>query len=222
MVGHRRGQPLELADGRGPGGNRLAVAVVVGRGPRGGEAHGPLGQGPVQGLLHAGQLPLGGLVAHGVLAHHRAPQGGVPDQEARVDPDVAVQPGQPLAERPPPPVQPGLEGGQGHALHPGHHAGQVVGVLGPAGASENPQFPPKTVVTPWRGDGTGAGIPEQLGVVVGVQVDEAGRHDAPVGVDDPGGALGDGPDGGQAAVRGCRRRPVVPVPRCRRPPHHRG
>ena len=68
-----------------------------------------------------GQLLVGGFVADGVVAHHRPPEGGVADQKAGVDPDVPVEPGQPLTEGSPRPVQPGLEGGEGHALHPGQH-----------------------------------------------------------------------------------------------------
>ena len=52
---------------------------------------------------------------------------------------------------------PACERGERHALHPGHHPGQVLGVLRPTGASENPQLPPSTVVTPWRGEGLAVG-----------------------------------------------------------------
>ncbi len=56
---------------------------------------------------------------------------------------------------------------------------------GRIGAIENPQLPAITVVTPWNDDGVSAGVPEDLGVVVGVDVDEAGRHHLARGVELP-------------------------------------
>ena len=47
----------------------------------------------------------------------------------------------------------------------------------------NPQLPASAVVTPCSGDGVRAPIPEHLGVEVGVDVDEAGRHHLAGGVD---------------------------------------
>ncbi len=53
----------------------------------------------------------------------------------------------------------------------------------PEGASEKPQLPPMTVVTPCRGEGLAVGSQDELRVVVGVEVDEAGRHHEVAGVD---------------------------------------
>ena len=46
-----------------------------------------------------------------------------------------------------------------------------------------------TVVTPWTFDGVAQRVPEELGVVVGVRVDEAGRDDQAVGVERPSAAV---------------------------------
>ncbi len=81
-----------------------------------------------------------------VVAHDRPAQRGVADQEAGVDPDRAVEAGQPLAEGGPRPVEPGLEGGERHPLHPGHHPGEVVGVLRTGRREREPAVPSRT---PW-------------------------------------------------------------------------
>ena len=91
---------------------------------------------------------------------------------------------------------------------------------GRTGAIEKPQLPAITVVTPWCDDGRQVGVPEDLGVVVGVDVDEPGADDlarrvelrvaveavADVGDD----AVGDGDVGPDVPPRPCRRRPCRP------------
>ena len=54
---------------------------------------------------------------------------------------------------------------------------------GRVGATPKPQLPMTTVVTPCHGDTREHAVPQDLGVVVGVDVDEAGRDDAAGGVD---------------------------------------
>ena len=99
-----------------------------------------------------------GRAADRVLAHHRAADRAVADEEARVHAEVALEPGEVVAERPPVPVEALLERAERHALDARHHAPEVVGVVvAPSGASVKPQLPPMTVVTPWRFDGDAAG-----------------------------------------------------------------
>ena len=118
---------------------------------------------------------------------------------------------------------PGVERVEGHALDPRHHAHDVVDVGSAlSGAIVNPQLPPITVVTPCSGDGLAQRVPEQLGVVVRVDVDEPGRDHEAVGVDGARrGLVGRGrratmrpsriADVGRAgAARRCRRRPLPP------------
>ena len=57
-----------------------------------------------------------------------------------------------------------------------------------------PQLPMTTVVTPCHGDGLARRVPEELAVVVGVQVDEARRHDQTAGIELASAALRDRPD----------------------------
>ena len=132
VVGHHRGQSLELVPGWPTATARAGHRRRCGCGAlRGGEAHGPLGEGLVQRAPPSPASCASAAAAPDrLVAHHDPAQRRVADQEAGVDPDAAVEAGQPLAERPPRPVEPGLEGGQRHALDPGHHPGQVLGVLG--------------------------------------------------------------------------------------------
>ena len=55
---------------------------------------------------------------------------------------------------------------------------------GRVGATPNPQLPMMTLVTPCQFDGVRSRVPEDLGVVVRVDVDEAGREHETVEVDD--------------------------------------
>ena len=104
------------------------------------------------------RCPSGSRFPDGTLAHDEAAQRRVPDEEAGVDRDAAVEAAEPVAEGAPVPGQPGLQRGERHALDPGHHPADVVGAApAPSGASEKPQLPPSTVVTPCSGDGLALG-----------------------------------------------------------------
>ena len=52
------------------------------------------------------------------------------------------------------------------------------------GANPNPQLPMTTEVTPCQPENGAVRVPVHLRVVVRVQVDEAGRHDEPLGIED--------------------------------------
>ncbi len=110
-------------------------------------------------------------------------------EEPGVHPDLVLEPVEPFAEGTPPPVEALLERGKRHPLDPGHHAGEVLGVLLSCGSER------EAAVAAYHGRHAvkrrraRRRVPEQLRVVVGVKVDEA-RHDhEPVGVDRAGGRL---------------------------------
>ena len=65
-----------------------------------------------------------------VGAHDLAPQGAVPDEEAGVDAEPALERVEVLAEARPVPRHAVLQGGERHPLDLGHHPADVVGVLG--------------------------------------------------------------------------------------------
>ncbi len=146
------------------------------------------------------QLLLGRLRPDRRLAHHRPAHGRVTDEEAGVHHQPAVQPVQPVAVGAPVPVQAGLESLDRHPLDPCQHAHDVVGVLGRQRGDAEPAVAADDRGHPVERRRAGAGVPEELGVVVGVDVDEPGRHDQPGGVDGPSGGLVHVTDGGDPAV----------------------
>ena len=72
---------------------------------------------------------------------------------------------------------------QGHPFDPGHHPGQVVGVGRSRRGQGEAAVAPDDRGHPVQGRGAGRRVPGQLGVVVGVEIDEAGGHVEAVGVD---------------------------------------
>ena len=142
----------------------------------------------------------------------------MPDQEAGVDPEVALQLAQVLGEAGPVPRHAVLQRHQGHALDLGHHPADVVVVLGldrgqgeAAVAADDRRHAVEV-------GGRGGGVPEQLGVVVGVGVDDARGHDQTLGVELGGTLLVHLADGHDLPVADARRRPGGREPRCRRRP----
>ncbi len=129
----------------------------------------------------------------GALAHDQPAQRRVADQEAGVHGDAAVEVAEPLAERGPVPWQPGPQRGERHALDPRHHPRDVVGVLGRQGRQREAAVAAEHGRHAVQRRGAGVGVPEELGVVVGVQVDEAGGDEHAAGVDHAGAV---GPGGG--------------------------
>ena len=84
------------------------------------------------------------------------------------------------------------------------------------GARVNPQLPPITVVTPCTLEGEAERVPEELGVVVRVRVDDTGRHHQAGGVELGGPGLVDLSHCGHAAVADPDVRPARRARRCRR------
>jgi hypothetical protein len=122
----RRGERHDLLVGREAGRNRTARRVVVGRRVAGREAHTAAGQGLAQECDHSVQLLGGGLLAHGVFAHHHPPQCRVADEEAGVDREPALDARQVVIEAAPVPGHARCEGLDWHALDPRQHRLQVV------------------------------------------------------------------------------------------------
>ena len=215
VLAHGAAQREHLLLRRPPRGDRLAVAVGVGERERGREAD-PAGiDRLVQQPHHPVDLLGGRLVADGVRSHHVAAQRAVADVEHRVHRDVAVESVEIVAESRPVPGHAVLEGRQRHALDPRHHAPEVVGVL--LGERREGEA---AVAVGDRGDAVHGGrrrlrVPEQLRVVVGVGVDEAGGDDEAVGVDRLGGGLGDAAgvaDGDDPSVPGSHVGPAAGGP----------
>ena len=180
--------------------HRLAGPVIVGRRLRGRQPESAGVQGVVQHGDHLLDLLWAGLAADGVAAHRGQPQRRVTDQETGIDGDPAVEAVEPVAERCPAPVEAGPQRVQRHPLHPREHPGQVVLLVGCRGRQRE-----AAVAAEDRGDAVldrraRGRVPEQLCVVVGVQVDEARRQRLPLGVNGFRGRVIDVTDGDDPPV----------------------
>jgi hypothetical protein len=180
-------------------GHGLAVAVVVGRRDTGGEAHSTLAQGLREQGLHGFELGRRRLFPNRARSHDGAAHRGVAHHEAGIDRDAAIEPAEVVAEGLPIPGHALAQALDGHALDPGEHGHEVVrGLLGerrdaePAVATEDGRH---AVVA----GGRERAVPEHLGVVVGMGVDEARADHAVAGIDGLSRVLVDVSDGDDAS-----------------------
>ena len=79
---------------------------------------------------HRPELLIGSFSSHRLIAHYVPTKGAVPNEKARVDRDVAVEPIEVLAEGFPVPIHAAFERRERHAFDLRHHASEIVGVLG--------------------------------------------------------------------------------------------
>ena len=136
----------------------------------------------------------------GVVAHHEAAHRRVADVAAGVHRDAPGEAPPVVAEAPALPAEPDRQRFGRHALDARQHLGQPADVVR-AGRREREA----AVAGEHRGDAVPRGrrrqgIPGELGIVVRVDVDEAGRHDQPVGVDHAVRRTVDPADAGDPAV----------------------
>ena len=198
VLAHGGGQALHLLPAGRARRDGLPVPVVVRVHLGGRKPERPLSQGSVQRRLHGIEVRRARRAADGALAHDQPTQRRVPDEEARVDRDAAVQVAEPLPEGGPVPGEAGAQRGERHAFDPRHHPGDVVGVLRRQRRQREPAIAAQHRRHAVQRGRARIGVPEELGVVVGVQVNEAGGHEHAAGVDHAGlaahGAAGVGPD----------------------------
>ena len=174
---------LELITGGESAGNGQAVSPAVGHGKAGGQTGRPGVDGLGHHLHHAGHLVVGGRPLIGLVAHHEQSQGGVADVGPKVEGDAPVGNGvQILGERL---EVPGDALGQAvhvHVFDVFQRAGDEVLVAGPGGRYRKAAVAGDHRSHPVVARGSEGRIPEHLGVVVGVDVDEAGGHHLAAGV----------------------------------------
>ena len=200
MRAHRCRQRQELLARRAARRHRLALAVVVGVRLRRRQPERTVGQRRTEQRGHLVDLLGRRLAADRVVAHRRQPNRRVADQEAGVDGRAPVEPRQPVAERRPLPVKAGAQRVERHALDPRQHPREVVLLVGPRGRQRE-----AAVAAEHRGDAVlhrraRGRVPEQLGVVVRVQVDEARRERLPLCVNGFRGLFVDVADGDDPPV----------------------
>ena len=188
----RVGKSQELILGSMRAGHVAAVGHPVQEGAGGREAERPGGQRLVDHGHHGGDVLSGGrILVERPLAHRRYPDGTVADHATDVEPlGQRSQIGQVLAVGFPVPGEAVEDALGGNVLDRLHHLGEELPTVrcdrgkGDAAVAQHD-----------RGDAvparrTAQRVPGQLGIEVGVDVDEAGRDDQPVGVQlPPGGAF---------------------------------
>ncbi len=163
---------------------RLPVDAAVGDGKAGGQAGGAGQHGLAQDRLHGDDLVRRGRALVGVIAHGEQAQGGVADVGREVEPGApALHRRQVLGEGGEVPRDPSGERLDVHVLDVFEGAGDELPMLRPGrrdGKAAVARHDGGDAVVAGRGDGR---VPEDLGVVVGVDVDEAGGDDVVTGVE---------------------------------------
>ncbi len=138
----------------------------------------------MQEPLHLRELRVGRLVPNRVVAHHDMPDRGVTAEEAGIHRDPPLLDTiEVVAEALPVPRHALLQRGQRDAFDPRHQPRQVVDVFVAAGREREAAVAAEHRRDTMQRRRAGSRIPEQLGVVVRVQVDESGRDDEAIGVD---------------------------------------
>ena len=202
-LGEATGQRRDLLPRGDAARHRTALPADVRRRLGGSEADRARAQRLGDERAHRGDLVRRRLALHRLLAHHVEADRGVAHERAHVDRGAAaLDRVQVLRER--------LEGPLGadaraqrverHAFHLLEREEHELTVRGPRRRDAE-----AAVAHHHRGDAVPRrdgqhAVPEDLGVVVGVDVDEAGRDDGAVGVEHPIGGAGRGPDRGDPSV----------------------
>ncbi len=184
-VRHAERDGLELVRPRPQRRRRVARRRAVVQGPRRREADGARPHGLGGQPAHGRRVLLRRLLqTGGPLAHDVEPQGTVGELRAQID---VVGPSldrvEVLAEALPRPLDPLVEHGAGDVLHALHEGDEPVVGLRPHRREAHAAIAHhgrRHAVPAARGE---ARVPGRLSVVVGVDVDEAGRHEQTIGVD---------------------------------------
>ncbi|MCY1412147.1 hypothetical protein D9M71_275460 [compost metagenome] len=164
---------------------RIALDRLVVQRARSGETDGAGTHRRSSQLAHARHvLHCGHLQAHGALAHHIEAQRGVGQLRAAIDiAGTRFQRGEKVVEALPLPVQPFVQGDAGNVLDAFHQLDQHFAVAlahrGETDAAVAHHHGGHPMVARRRQ----AVVPHGLGVVVGVDIDEAGRDQMTAGVD---------------------------------------
>ncbi len=138
----------------------------------------------MQQTFHLRHLTVARLAADRVLAHDDAPERGMTTEEPGIHGDaVLLDAIEVVGERLPVPRHTLLQCRQRDAFDPRHQARQVVDVLVAAGREREPAVPAEHGRDAVQRRRARSRVPEQLRVVVRVQVDESRRDDEAVGVD---------------------------------------
>ena len=183
-LGRDPDQGLGLLVGRRHRGNRTAPVPQVEAGSIGREAQGPSPYGLGHDRSHGGDLVIGGRSLVGGVAHDVEPDRGMTDVTAEVDQRA------PAADRLEVlgiglevPDHAGFEGGHAHVFDLVEGSKQRGPVLGPGGCDAVAAVPGDDAGHPVPTGGGQRRVPEDLGVVVGVDVEKARGYQPPRRID---------------------------------------
>ena len=215
-LAHRHEQGLDLVHLGEPAGHGLAVDAPVGEREAGGQAGRPHPHGLVDELAHAFDLLGGGGPLVGGVTHDVEAQGGVTDVGGEVEGGApTAHQVQVVGERLELPGDSGRERVGVHPLDVLERVHDHVVVLGSARGDGEPAVAGHHRGDPVVGRRLQLGVPEDLGVEVGVDVDEARGDDASGGVEFHG-TVEPRADGLDHALRSRSRRPRDRAGRSRR------
>ena len=180
----RLGNRQHLGARREGAGNGPAIRQGVAGMPIHGEAQGALGHGRARQGGDLADFVLGGLFLDGALAHHVEARRAVPHEAADVDHRLQAFDGVQIAAVGfPIPGQAGEDGVLRNVLDGFHHAGEELPVLRPARGEGDAAVAEQGGGDAMPGHRRHVRIPADLGIEMGVQIDEAGRDGMAGGVD---------------------------------------
>ena len=170
---------------RAQGRRRVAPQRLVRQAARGGEAEGASLHRVFRDLAHLGDVALVGVLqVDGAVAHDEDAHGGVRQQRADVDVALAaVERVEVFAERFPLPLQAFVHDRAGDVLDAFHQFDQAFAVGGLAGGEADAAIAHHRGGDAVPGGRRHVAVPYRLGIVMGVDVDEAGGDQLALGVD---------------------------------------
>jgi hypothetical protein len=195
VVAHRGGQSHELLTSGAGGRNRVVVAVEVALTQRRREPECAAFDRLGHQFGHGGQLLGIRRSATGRWSHHHPADGRVSNQEPGVDGKAPIDPVEVLSERPPLPGSRSFERAQRDPFDHRHHPLDVLNIVGADRGDRESTVSPHHGGHPMNGRRAGGRVPQELCVVVGVDVDETGTDDLAADVDLLGAVLIDLADG---------------------------
>ena len=183
VIRHGVGEGAELVQFSEPRGDRHAAVPAVIFVGRGTEADGAGVHGVAEQPHHRFEFIVTRRAPGAVVAHDDGANGGVRGQRRHVRVDaLAAQQVEVLTKALEPPAHPGFQGVEGHAFDLGQVGENGVASVRRRGCNAEAAVADHHGGDAQRGRRRGGGVPGQLRVVMGMQVNHAGRQHHAVGV----------------------------------------
>src|SRR5215472_9022372 len=217
-LAHHADEPSHFVPRRHPARHGAAIGRLVARRARSGEAHGSSGERAPELSLHRLEIVLRRRLVEGALPHDVGTERGVPHVAGVVDAlGQRLEGVKELGVGGPAPLDARLHRLRGDVLGPLEIADHQGAVRLGAGCESEAAVTHHDASDAVPAGGGPERIPEDLGVHVGMAVNEARGDDATFGVDDLAGRLTDAANGGDAPLFDAD---VGAIPRQSRAVHH--